>query len=176
MSGKLARRIAAFELLCQRRRDLTSTELGRLCLQILKECAKQSRPEDIEAQIHQVCDRLEESVPWAIVIKNFCTRVIQMLNEEMNSAISTASPDTVHRSKSLLELFASANVTFDLSAPQLPLLDECIIRIDEVISPQSVQVAEGRLKCVIPAPFFFFQMGKTFCPVIDAVTVLHRFP
>ena len=59
---------------------------------------------------------------------------------------------------------------------QLPLLDECIIRIDEVISPQSVQVAEGRLKCVIPAPFFFFQMGKTFCPVIDAVTVLHRFP
>lgn len=138
MSGRLARRIAAFELLCQRRRDLTSTELGRLCLPILKECAKQSRPEDIETQIHQVCDRLEESVPWAIVIKNFCTRVIQMLNEEMNSAISTASPDTVHRSKSLLELLVSATVTFDLSAPQLPPLDDTLggrmaTVIDEIV-------------------------------------------
>ena len=144
-SGKMSkevlqRRITKFELSFQRHRNRSSTDLAREALEILKQCVEISKSsEDIEAQIINVTGRLQASVGSDIIVNNFCTRVLDMLDEELNKSVSFFNTGNVRRSQSLsvLELFAGSGV-FESAMSQLQGLNnslkvEMMRGIDEML-------------------------------------------
>ena len=107
----LQHRITKFELSFQRHRNRSSTDLARETLKILKQCVEISNsPEEIETQIINVTERLQQSLGSDIIVNNFCTRVLNMLDEELNKSVSFIDTGNVRRSQSLsmLELFAGS--------------------------------------------------------------------
>lgn len=112
LSEKLQREIANFELSGQRKDNYSSKQMAWETLQLLLNCVEESQKEDdIEKNLVYLTKRIQSAVPNDLVVSNFCIRVIDLLNAELNKSLpifnSSFSHD-VRRSQSLLELFVAS--------------------------------------------------------------------
>ncbi|OHT13426.1 Translation initiation factor eIF-2B subunit beta [Tritrichomonas foetus] len=112
-TSKLQRKIATFELIVRRRENMGTAWVATQTLKILRRCVKDSTSaEEIEKILPQVTKRLIASIPFTVVVANFCHRVLDLLDEliKQSKNESQINQHDVRRSKSLslLETFLSS--------------------------------------------------------------------
>ena len=113
ISEGLQKTIIEFELSIQRRECFGSVHMANETLNILKSCVMEfNKSEDIEKSLLYVTKRLRSSFPFYVIVSNYCNRVIDILNQELNNNISfslfdVSSDIRKSQSLSLLQLFGS---------------------------------------------------------------------
>lgn len=108
----LQRKIVEFELFVQRRENYTSKAMGDITLDILTKCVEEANSSEIETELLKVTRRLQEAVHCDVIVTNYCNRIINFLNEELDKKVpfvfSQPNSTDVRRSQSmsLIELFS----------------------------------------------------------------------
>lgn len=119
MSQELERKLMQFELQVQRHQVYASYEMAQKTLDILELCVRNAKTADeIETELIHATNRLQRSMPLDMIVYSFCSRVIDILNETLNTTLpfqpvkhktTTRALSDIRRSQSvsLLEIFST---------------------------------------------------------------------
>ena len=95
------KQIIELVLAVRRRQHTSSRWIAEQTLKLLQQCIKESKTlADIKNDITEVCEKLMSSVPFTVVVKNICQRIINLMNEELAKTNEEQCTYDVKRSKS----------------------------------------------------------------------------